>query len=200
MSNPWIEHVKKYAKTHQLSYGDALLKAKESYTRTTGGSRKSDIVRVLIGTNKFDINRVSNPSQSLKDKYEYMDLSHDDYETVEHKRNIQSMKDCGLIDEKTMPTKKQLIRYGFYKKSAGDSGMWGDIDKLITDDIGILRKDNFITAYMMIYGATPDNAQKEYTKARSKRRKKIHDDGYLPKVRQGNIPKPKPRNLLMLGY
>ena len=68
MSNPWIEHVKKYAKTHQLSYSDALLKAKESYTRTTGGSRESDIVRVLVGTNKFDINRIRNPSKYLIDK------------------------------------------------------------------------------------------------------------------------------------
>ena len=198
MSNPWIEHVKKYAKSHQLSYGDALLKAKESYTRTTGGSRKSDIVRVLTATNKFDIKRIKNPSQYLKDKYEYMDLSHDDFQNVEHKRNIQSMKDYGLIDDKTMPTKKQLIEYEFYTRSAGDHGMWGDIDKRITDDIGIL--DNFIYAYKMIYGATSDNAQKEYTKARSKRIKKIHDDGYIPKVKQRNIPKPKQRNLLMLGF
>ena len=196
MSNPWIEHVKKYAKTHQLSYGDALLKAKKSYTRTTGGSRKSDIVRVLTATNKFDIKRIKNPSQYLKDKYEYMDLSHDDFQNVEHKKNIQSMKDCGLIDDKTMPTKKQLVGYEFYTRSAGDHGMWGDIDKRITDDIGILRKDNFITAYKMIYGATSDNAQKEYTKARSKRIKKIHDDGYIPKVKQVNIPKPKQRYTL----
>ena len=99
-----------------------------------------------------------------------------------------------------MPTKKQLIGYEFYTRSAGDHGMWGDIDKRITDDIGILRKDNFITAYKMIYGATSDNAQKEYTKARSKRIKKIHDDGYIPKVKQVNIPKPKPHNFLMLGF
>ena len=129
-----------------------------------------------------------------------MDLSHDDYETINHKRNIQAMKDYGLIDDKAMPTKKQLIGYEFYRKSAGDSGMWGDIDKLITDDIGILRKNNFITAYTMIYGATSDNAQKEYTKARSKRRKKIHDDGYIPKIKKRNITKPKPLNMNYSGF
>ena len=65
----------------------------------------------------------------MKDKYEYMDLSHDDYETINHKRNIQAMKDYGLIDDKAMSTKNQLIGYEIYRKSAGDSGMWGDIDK-----------------------------------------------------------------------
>ena len=72
--------------------------------------------------------------------------------------------------------------------------------KLITDDIGILRKNNFITAYTMIYGATSDNAQKEYTKARSKRRKKIHDDGYIPKIKKRNITKPKPLNMNYSGF
>ena len=189
MSNPWIEHVKKYAKTHQLSYGDALLKAKKSYTRTTGGSRKSDIVRVLTATNNVDIKRIKNPSQYLKDKYEYMDLSHDDFETVEHKRNIQSMKDYGLIDEKTMPTKNQLIEFKFYTKSA----------KRITDDIGILRKDNFINAYTIVFKTTKDIAQKAYSKALSKRKKMIHD-GYVPKTRKHTYPKPPERNHLMLGF
>ena len=199
MSNPWIEHVKKYAKTHQLSYGDALLKAKKSYTRTTGGSRKSDIVRVLTATNKVDIKRIKNPSQYLKDKYEYMDLSHDDFTTVEHKKNIQSMKDYGLIDEKTMPTKNQLIEFKIYTKSAGNLDMWSDIDKRITDDIGILRKDNFINAYTIVFKTTKDIAQKAYSKALSKRKKMIHD-GYVPKTRKHTFPKPPKRNLLMLGF
>ena len=164
MSNPWIEHVKKYAKTHRLSYGDALLKAKKSYTRTTGGSRKSDIVRVLTATNKVDIKRIKNPSQYLKDKYEYMDLSHDDFETVEHKKNIKSMKDYGLIDEKTMPTKNQLIEFKYYTKSAGNLDMWSDIDKRITDDIGILRKHNFINAYTIVFKTTKDIARKHIQK------------------------------------
>ena len=30
-SNPWIEHVKNYAKLHNLKYGDAMKKAKQSY-------------------------------------------------------------------------------------------------------------------------------------------------------------------------
>ena len=112
-------------------------------------------------------------------------------------RNIQSMKDYGLIDEQTMPTKKQLIGYQFYTQSM--EGSWGDIDKLITDNIGIMRKDNFIKAYAMAFETTADIAQKAYSKALSKRKKMIRD-GYIPKTRKHSYPKPPKRNLLMLGF
>ena len=32
-SNPWIKHVKAYAKQHNISYGDAISKAKASYKK-----------------------------------------------------------------------------------------------------------------------------------------------------------------------
>ncbi len=68
MTNPWIDHVKQYANAHNLSYREALSKAKPTYN-PTGGSRNSDIVKALIGKNKFDINRVNDPSEYLLKKY-----------------------------------------------------------------------------------------------------------------------------------
>ena len=48
MVNPWIEHVKKYAHAHNLSYREALSKAKQTYKKEAiGGSRKSNYVRIL---------------------------------------------------------------------------------------------------------------------------------------------------------
>ena len=32
-TNPWIIHVKAYAKKHKISYGDAISKAKASYKK-----------------------------------------------------------------------------------------------------------------------------------------------------------------------
>ena len=31
--NPWIKHVKAYAKKHNISYGDAISKARSSYKK-----------------------------------------------------------------------------------------------------------------------------------------------------------------------
>jgi len=31
--NPWIAHVTKYARDHKIPYGDAMKKAKASYTK-----------------------------------------------------------------------------------------------------------------------------------------------------------------------
>ena len=39
--NPWISHVKHYAKQHNVSYKEALKKAKSSYRPVKGGSLKS---------------------------------------------------------------------------------------------------------------------------------------------------------------
>jgi len=36
MTNPWIQHVKQYAKEHNLSYKDALKKARPSYQKGSG--------------------------------------------------------------------------------------------------------------------------------------------------------------------
>lgn len=37
MTNPWIDHVKKYASKHSCSYGEAMKRAKSSYRRVSGG-------------------------------------------------------------------------------------------------------------------------------------------------------------------
>ena len=41
MANSWIEHVKQYAKSHNVSYKQALKGAKSSYTKTTATKRKT---------------------------------------------------------------------------------------------------------------------------------------------------------------
>ena len=72
MPNPWIEHVKTYAKEHNITYGEAISQAKETYVkkeRQSGGSRNSNIVRVLEGKKKLNINKVKNPSKHLLNKY-----------------------------------------------------------------------------------------------------------------------------------
>ena len=74
MVNPWIEHVKNYAKDHNLSYSNALREAKTSYkTKMTGGRRDpSYIVRAIYGKNrtKFDVGRIRNPSKHLTTMFE----------------------------------------------------------------------------------------------------------------------------------
>ena len=40
MTNPWVEHCKKYAKDHNISYKEALKQAKSSYTKTTKPTKK----------------------------------------------------------------------------------------------------------------------------------------------------------------
>ena len=42
MANPWITHVKKYAKTHKISYGDAIAKARATYKKKVVGKGDSD--------------------------------------------------------------------------------------------------------------------------------------------------------------
>ena len=52
MTNPWITHVKAYAKKHNLKYGDALSKAKASYkpkkTLPTKGKGVKELCRADI--------------------------------------------------------------------------------------------------------------------------------------------------------
>ena len=36
MANPWITHVKQYAKTHNISYREALKRAKSTYKKKGG--------------------------------------------------------------------------------------------------------------------------------------------------------------------
>lgn len=40
MTNPWIEHVKKYSREHNISYGCAISEAKASYVKKPKVPRK----------------------------------------------------------------------------------------------------------------------------------------------------------------
>ena len=48
--NPWIDHVKKYAKDNNIAYGCAISMAKDTYvkkTKTTAKETKSKLVELL---------------------------------------------------------------------------------------------------------------------------------------------------------
>jgi hypothetical protein len=67
MANSWIEFVKNYSITHQISYKNALKEAKTSYNsqQIEGGN----IVRRLIGLKKADYSKIKkNPSKYVRTK------------------------------------------------------------------------------------------------------------------------------------
>lgn len=67
MANDWIEHCKKYQKEHNLSWRDTLKEAKTTYKTTTGGNVISNII--YNNPEKFDINKIKNPSENLIKKF-----------------------------------------------------------------------------------------------------------------------------------
>ena len=64
----WIEHVKQYAKDHNISYREALSQSRHSYGGN-GSGQASGFIQRMIAENKFDITKMKNPSQDLIDKY-----------------------------------------------------------------------------------------------------------------------------------
>ena len=63
----WIEHVKNYAKMHNVSYKEALKLAKASYKPQAGGSLKT-VARKAKNTNKRAY-KVANKASNALDKY-----------------------------------------------------------------------------------------------------------------------------------
>ena len=63
----WIAHVKAYQKLHGCTYKEAMTRSKASYQ--TGGSAKSSYIRRLLAEQKFDLNKIKNPSNYLRNKF-----------------------------------------------------------------------------------------------------------------------------------
>jgi len=68
MPNKWIEFVKKTASEKNISYKESLKVSKDLYTK--GSSVNSNVVRMIYmkNPNKFNVNKVKNPSQHLQGK------------------------------------------------------------------------------------------------------------------------------------
>ena len=47
MTNPWIEHVRKYAKDNNISYACAISKASDTYTKKTKTSAKQTNLKLV---------------------------------------------------------------------------------------------------------------------------------------------------------
>ncbi len=115
MPNPWIEHVKNYAKDHNLSYKDALKEAKSSYkTDIAGGARDpSAVVRAIYGKNrkKFNIDRVQNPSKHLLTTFENIEIPKKEKKSRRKKGNIKTPKETKNVEtlKEVIETLKEVI-------------------------------------------------------------------------------------------
>ena len=56
-SNPWVEHVKKYAKENNMTYACAILEAKKTYTKVDKNAKKNEMIEVLKKKWRSDINK-----------------------------------------------------------------------------------------------------------------------------------------------
>jgi len=63
MTSEWINHVKQYAQEHNLSYKEALSQASQTYHKQ-GGSVKSDFIRNIIYTDKFNPKKMKRNNKS----------------------------------------------------------------------------------------------------------------------------------------
>ena len=68
MPNPWIEHVKKYAKDNNISYGCAITEAKGSYVKKSS-AKKSSVEVKPIEKEKDTIQEDETQLKALKDVY-----------------------------------------------------------------------------------------------------------------------------------
>ncbi len=90
MANDWVEHVRQYAREHNMSYREAMKDAKQSYGGNEGG-QSAGFVKRLIAEGKFDIKKMKNPSQDLIDTYGTKQKSKKD-ELTNIKNNLASYK------------------------------------------------------------------------------------------------------------
>jgi len=56
-SNPWVEHVKKYAKENNMTYACAIPEAKKTYTKVDKNAKKNEMMEVLKKKWRSDINK-----------------------------------------------------------------------------------------------------------------------------------------------
>jgi len=46
-TNPWVEHVKKYAKENNMTYACAIPEAKKTYTKVDKNAKKNEMMEVF---------------------------------------------------------------------------------------------------------------------------------------------------------
>jgi len=56
-SNPWVEHVKKYAKENNMTYACAIPEAKKTYIKVDKNAKKKEMMEVLKNKWRSDINK-----------------------------------------------------------------------------------------------------------------------------------------------
>lgn len=117
MTNYWIEHVKQYAKENGISYKEALIESKQSYT---GGSIKSNYIAKLIATknDKFDIKRIKNPSNYLQTRYNKVvekvvdNEEEEEYdEETEYKKMYEGIAKARTQKQQQEPISKERLKY-----------------------------------------------------------------------------------------
>ena len=57
VNNPWVEHVKKYAKENNMTYACAIPEAKKTYNKVDKNSKKNEMMEVLKKKWRNDINK-----------------------------------------------------------------------------------------------------------------------------------------------
>ena len=180
MPNPWIDHVKKYALAQNLSYREALSKAKQTYTKevnTTGGSRNSNIIRILEGKKKLNINRVNNPSNHLLTKYktqfmptplesDIIDIKND-YMTKVKASYMLGRNNLGKSGKKQIIT----LRDSYYKLTGEHLPIERDLKKQWNKELKQLKVEDRKADEMTINKKdTPNNISYDFSKGRKKRK------------------------------
>jgi predicted RNA methylase len=104
--NNWIEFVKQYAEENELSYREAMSKAKIPYRDAmtsikVGGSSKSNLIRhIIYKAHKFNPNKINNKSNYIKEG-KYFDKHQEIFNDNENTNNITKLR-SDLITKKLL--------------------------------------------------------------------------------------------------
>ena len=66
MNNSWIQFVKHVQQTENISFKDALILSKDLYSKGSSINSQKTAIIFMKNRDKFDINRVNNPSGHFK--------------------------------------------------------------------------------------------------------------------------------------
>lgn len=80
-TNPWIIHVKKYAKDNNMSYGCAISKAKETYVRPQGSKPIKSKAKKPVEIKEEPVEIKEEPVEIKEEKPDYTDFIVDNWES-----------------------------------------------------------------------------------------------------------------------
>ena len=107
MTNPWIEHVKKYAKDNNISYACAISKAKETYIKKDKPSAITvkQITEMIQALDTKSVVKLFTPTKTTKNKYDYSNPDRE--ETIKRILKVYTtQKDRQSIYNRIMKAKK----------------------------------------------------------------------------------------------